>query len=110
MVTESNNYPNSHPLDFSKKEEEEDFDVKLFLGKIKANWWVFLLSFAIFGGLAVLVMYYAPPAYNITNELLIDDGSSNASSIASSSSSLLDISSLLDLKNNVDNEAMILQT
>ena len=90
--------------------DEETFDIKAFLGKIVASWWVFLISFAVFGILAALFMYYKAPAYNVAGQILIDDGSSNASSIASSSSSLLDISSLLDLKNNVDNEAQILQT
>src|ERR1700753_1489120 len=90
--------------------DEETFDIKAFLGKIVASWWVFLISFAVFGILAALFMYYKAPAYNVAGQILIDDGSSNASSIASSSSSLLDISSLLDLKNNVDNEAQVLQT
>src|ERR1700748_3092429 len=91
-------------------EEEDSFDLKAFLGKLISSWWVFLISFIVCGLLAAVFMYYKAPAYNITGEVLIDDGSSNASSIGSSSSSLLDISSLLDLKNNVDNEAQILQT
>src|SRR6185437_10242696 len=93
-----------------KEDEEQIFDLKGFLGKLKANWWVFILSLGVFGIFGVLFMYYKAPAYNIVSTLLIDNGSSNASSIASSSSSLLDISSLLDLKNNVDNEVQVLQT
>src|SRR6185503_5898940 len=107
MIKKSNISSNK-PFDIG--DDEESFDIKGFLGKLIASWWVFLISFIVCGLLAALVMYYKAPAYNITSEILIDDGSSNASSIASSSSSMLDLSSLLNLKNNVDNEAQMLQT
>lgn len=90
---------------------EDGFDVKAFFAKLKADWWVFLISFAVCGILGALFMHYKAPSYNIVSELLIDDGSSNASSAASTTAgSMLDISSLLDLKNNASNEAQVLQT
>jgi len=101
---------NSNVNNATKETEEESFDVKAFIGKLIGGWWIILLSFVVCGILAALFMYYKAPAYNITSTVLIDDGDSNASSIASSSSSLLDISSLLDLKNNVDNETQVLLT
>ena len=85
-----------------------NFDLKAFMGKLKADWWIFLISLAVCGALGALFMYYKAPAYNITAELLIADNDPTSS--VGSSSSMLDLSSLLDLKSNVDNEADVLQT
>ena len=86
------------------------FNLKDFLNKIKASWWIFLISLIICGILGALFMHYKAPSYNITAQILIADNSSGSSSSIGSSSDLLDLSSLLNLKSNVDNEAIVLQT
>ena len=103
------NKPNVKKKALAVDDEDESFDLKGFLQKLKASWWVFIVSTIVCGILAVLFMHYKAPAYNITSVVLIDDQSSNASSAVAASSSL-DLSSLLDLKSNVDNEAAVLQT
>ena len=89
--------------------EVKTFDLKAFIGKIKSDWWIFLISLAVCGILGALFMYYKAPSYNITEQVLIADND-NTSTDLGSSSSMLDLSSLLDLKSNVDNEAIVLQT
>jgi tyrosine-protein kinase Etk/Wzc len=94
-------------------DEEDNFVVKAFFAKLRSSWLVFIISIIAFGILGLLFMHYKAPSYNIEAKLLIEDNSnaSNASSaVSSNTSSLIDLSSLLDIKSNVDNEVVVLQT
>ena len=88
---------------------ENEFDLGLFLKKIASKWYVFLISLFIFNFLAFLIIRYSTSVYKINAKVLInDDNKSN--SFQSSTGDLMDLSALMGVKSNVDNEAEVLKT
>ncbi len=87
--------------------DEKEFDLGLFFRKILSDWWIFLISLAVFGTIAFLFIHYSTPTFRINAKLLINDENKSSSMVASD---LMDLSALMGIKSNVDNEAEVLQT
>ena len=99
----------SNKLHEMNNASENEFDLGTFIKKILHNWYVFVISVLICGILAFLVIRYSTPIYKINAKVLINDDN-NSKSFGGSSGDLMDLSSLMGIKSNVDNEAEVLKT
>lgn len=91
----------------SNASKEKEFDVGLFLKKLFSTWYYFLVSVIFCGVIAFLVIRYSTPIYKINAKVLINPDSK---SMGGSAGDLMDISALMGIKSNVDNEAEVLKT
>lgn len=83
-------------------------DVTQFLGKLISNWY-WILAGAIMGlAVAVLYLRYKTPVYRIRAKILVNDEKKGSGIMGQNS--LIDLGSLLNTKNSVDNEAEVLKT
>ena len=99
----------SNKLHEMNSASENEFDLGTFIKKILHNWYVFVISVFICGILAFLVIRYSTPIYKINAKVLINDDN-NSKSFGGSSGDLMDLSALMGIKSNVDNEAEVLKT
>jgi len=90
--------------------EGESFDMRRFYGKLLNKWWVFLISFAVCGGLALLYLELFPPAFNITSYILLDDSKNASSPTTQVLNSLSNFSDIFSVQSNTDNEMTVLTT
>ena len=97
-------------LDQEKEQHIQDglssFDFSALYRTIILNWYWFILSLVIFGGIGAIYLRYATPMYQATAKLLIKDEPTNNSR----SQSPLNISNLGTISNStgIDNEMEIL--
>jgi len=93
-------------------QEEEGFDYKKFVTKIISNWPLFLICILFFGSAAYLYRKLSTPNYKIKAMMIVSDDKPGASDAGAGSglSTLTDISSLLGVPNNAENEAEILKS
>lgn len=97
------------PNRFNVTEEKiEKIDFSSLLHRIMSHWWMFVISILFCIGIAFVYLHYSTPMYKINAKLLVKDekkgGGVNAGEL------LGDISGLLNMKSNVDNEVEILKT
>ncbi len=103
---------NSTRMQAKQDETESNLDLKKTIFALFSNWHWFFISLIIAFTLAFTYMYFATPMYKIHASLLVE----NSQSSNSSTSSLLDESSMLsdlglsNLSNSVDNEMAILES
>ncbi|MEO6978007.1 MAG: Wzz/FepE/Etk N-terminal domain-containing protein, partial [Mucilaginibacter sp.] len=96
---------------------EERFDLKAFVAKIINHWPLFLGSIVIFMGIFMTYKRYSTPVYTTTAMVLVSQqtGSSGGGGAAGmmgagALGSLTDVSSLLGIPNNANNEVRLLQS
>ena len=96
---------------------EERFDLKAFVAKIFNHWPLFLGSIVIFMGIFLMYKRYNTPVYTTTAMVLVSQqtgsggGSGSAGMMGGSAlGSLTDVSSLLGIPNNANNEVQLLQS
>lgn len=82
-------------------------DLLLFIGRIISNWYWFALCALLCLLLSLLYLRYTSPAYMIKAKLLVSDDKKGG---MMEPSALLDIGSLMGVKNSVDNEVEVLRT
>ncbi|HVD98459.1 MAG TPA: polysaccharide biosynthesis tyrosine autokinase [Cytophagaceae bacterium] len=90
-------------------EQESELNLKALVSRIMSEWWIFVLSLVFCVGLAYLFLRYKTPMYKITAKVLVKDEKKGAGGV-NGGEILGDLSSLLNMKSNVDNEAEILKT
>jgi tyrosine-protein kinase Etk/Wzc len=90
-----------------EQEQETAVDIKGYINRVLAQWWIIPLSLAICLGTSYLYLRYKSKMYKIHAQLLVQDDKKGGGMNAGD---LLDLSSLLDMKSNVDNEVEILKT
>ncbi len=101
-VTSYNTASNSH----SHPNEEKDFDLNKLFSRIISNWWVFAISLLVCGTAGFLAMRYSTPKFRVNAKLLINDQAQSKTL----GTDLPDLSTLMGVKSDVDNEAEVLKT
>ncbi len=98
-------------------DEDESFNLKEIIGKIVNNWKFFLTSFIVFIAIACVYIRFSKSKYEIGASILVQTESSSSGGGASSMlggggalGALTDVSSLLGIPNNANNEVQILQS
>lgn len=89
-------------------ESDNIFDFRAYLEKLIRNWPLFVASFIICVGVAVLYLRYSTPQYHINAKLLIEEekkGSGGISSLAA-----MDFGKLVGGGSSVDNEVEVITT
>jgi capsular exopolysaccharide synthesis family protein len=90
-------------------EQEAEINLKTLASRILSDWWIFAISIIVCSVLAFLFLRYKTPMYKISAKVLVKDEKKGAGGI-DTGELLGDLSSLLNIKSNVDNEAEILKT
>ncbi len=106
-----NSYPvNTEPA-FQKNDqvEEEAIDIKQFIVKALHYWYYFAISALICLLIAWLLARYATPVWHVQSKIMVKDSKSSPAS-AMGGSMGADLSSVLNVKSNADNEIQILKT
>lgn len=89
--------------------EEQQINIKALLGRILEDWWVVVLCLFLCIGTVYGFLRYKTPMYKINAKLMVQDEKKGGGSI-NAGEMLGDLSGLLNMKSNVDNEAEILKT
>ncbi len=89
--------------------EESEINLKALFMRVLADWWVILISLTLCLGGAYLYLRYKTPMYKITARVLVKDDKKGGGGV-NAGELLGDLSGLLNMKSNVDNEAEILKT
>jgi tyrosine-protein kinase Etk/Wzc len=90
-----------------EQEQENAIDIKAYIHRVLSQWWIIPLSLAICLGTSYLYLRYKAKMYKIHAQLLVQDDKKGGGMNAGD---LLDLSSLMNMKSNVDNEVEILKT
>jgi tyrosine-protein kinase Etk/Wzc len=90
-------------------DQEAEINLKYLFSRVLSDWWVIALSLLICVGGAYLYLRYKTPMYKITAKVLVKDDKKGGGGI-NAGELLGDLSSLMNMKSNVDNEAEILKT
>lgn len=91
-------------------DKEQHTGLTQFFREIKKNWYLFGLSAGVFLFLAWLYVKYTPKQYQITSTLLLQEQQTSRGNSSSGDFGDLGSSSLLGIKDNVENEAAILKS
>ncbi len=97
------------PAEMENQDTNENARISLFFDRIISKWWLFGIGTCIGILVAFFLMRYTSPEYKISTKLLIEDEKKGGGSF-NSADFLGDMSSLLDVKSNIDNEVEILKT
>ncbi len=89
--------------------QEEIIDIKQVIGRVIANWHLFLISIATCFVLALIYAYYSGPSWHISSKILVEDQKSG-SSAAFGGSLTSDLGTLFSGNTNADNEIQILKS
>ncbi len=90
-------------------EQENEINLKSIVNRVLSDWWIFVISVLICLGVAYVYLRYKTPMYKITAKVLVKDDKKGGGGI-NAGELLGDLSSLMNMKSNVDNEAEILKT
>ena len=96
----------------SKLKKEEDFDFKKLISKLINNLPLFIICVIIFIGIGYMYKKYSVSKYKISAMMIVEDdkGQSSSGGAMGGLGSLTDISSLLGVTSNAENEVNILKS
>jgi len=89
---------------------KDDFDFKKILNRFFQYWKLYILSVVVLVFLGLMFIRYSTPLYQVTSQVLVQDGQSSTTSSFLSSDMISDFNGMFDLQSNVNNELAILQT
>lgn len=96
-------------LDFTYKKEESTSDFRNIIAVALNYWYIFVISVLVCLFATFIYVQRLPDKWNIVSKVIVeDDRSSPAKSLTSGSN--VDLSSLLSIKSNADNEVKILKS
>src|SRR5687767_13354766 len=93
----------------AEKPAEPQINIKAFLRRALGDWWIFILCLVVSMAVVLLYLRYKTPIYKINAKVLVRDDKKGGGGV-NAGELLGDLSSLLNVKSNVDNEAEILKT
>lgn len=89
------------------REDENNLNLNDIFHIVLANWYWFLLSVMVCGGVAVLYLKWAPKVYTRTASVLIKDNSKGG---GLSESAAFEELNMFNVKSNVDNEVLVFKS
>ncbi len=92
--------------DIKKESADNELDIGLLIKKIISRWHYLVISLLVCFICSFLYLRYATPIYLVNARVLIKDDKSTGGATGD----LMDLSSLMGIKSNVDNEAEVLKT
>ena len=90
--------------------DKNEFDIKKLISRFLDHWKLYVICMLVFILLGFLFINYTTPLYKVDSKILIQDDQGQESAFGTPSSTMMDFSSLFDVKNNIYNELTILQT
>lgn len=90
--------------------DKNEFDLKRVVSRFLDYWKLYVICIISFIVLGFLFINYSTPLYTVRGELVIQDDQGKNSSFAPGSSAMESFSGLFDIKSNIYNELVILQT